>query len=220
MKGRVWLFALVVGSALSAEAQAAKPFRWPRMESLETIQVSSVLQADGTPVQLKILRVRQSVPELVQRYADAFYGAGLYMMDGKDQPQLTEEPMLTGLDPRRRITYTVFFQDQGDGTTRLILGEANFALRTEEKLDDIAPLMPGAEASMRSQDEDARVLSYLVKASEAEVQAFYTKALADQGWRPHDEVGVFRRKDETLQMLSQAREDGKRSVVLMLRRAR
>lgn len=218
--GATLLLALLLG----ASAAAAKPrrFLWPAMDAIEEVRVSEIVQADGTPVAMKILRVRERPKDLLQRYATAFEKGGLYLMPGKDQPQVSKVPMLTALDPVRRITYSVFFQANKDGTTTLILGEANFALRSKTRPGDFAPLVPGAENVLRTEQESGQVLSFRVKATEAEVQTFYRDMLPKDRWvegtLEGSSEGTWRRGNEELQLFQEAAEGGARAVVLMRRR--
>ena len=205
---------------LSAAAQGRPRFRWPALDVVEEIPIHGVVHAQGTPVLLKSLIVREPLAPLVQRFATAFGEAGLYLMPGKEQPQLSQMPMLTAVDPSRRLTYTVFFKRGAGATTQVILSEANFALRSDTPPGEAAPLHPAAQNVLRSSDEGGKVISFTVKASEAEVRAFYAKSLGNDGWsrekRPEDDEEIFRRGSQTLQLFTEETKSA-RSVVLLIR---
>ena len=204
---------------LAAPAAGLPPrFKWPALEPLEEIPIAGAIQAEGTPVALRSLTLREPLQPLVQRFATAFEEAGLYLLPGKDQPQLSKMLMLTAVDPNRRLSYTVFFQKNPDGTTNVILSEANFALQQRPEAQELALVPPRAENVLRSRDEDGQVLSFRLRATASEVKGFYAEKLSQDGWqRIADEDGTFRRGSQTLQLFTEAQDGGVHSVVLLLR---
>ncbi|MBZ4395767.1 hypothetical protein K8625_08650 [Myxococcus sp. AS-1-15] len=190
------------------------------MRVLEQVDASEVLDANGVPVVLRAVVVKDSAQDLVQRFADAFRAGGLHVPPGSEQPQLASgAAMLTGVDMYRGLTYTVILQPQEGGVTLVYLGEANHALAREPSIaGDVATLPPGAHGVMRVSDESSRTLSFQVPMSEAEVRTFYAQALGRDGWRLADgETSVYTRPGEELRIIQAPAEKGLRSVVLVHR---
>jgi hypothetical protein len=207
-----------------APAPAPKPprFTWPNPDVLEELEVPGIVQARGVPMKLRAIRVRRHAQEMVDLYLDAFARSGLYVPPPKHQPQLTRELTLTGLDTERLIAYTVIVQPNPDGTTSLMLGESNLALlgKTASSGQDPAPLFPGAQGVMRTDQEGAQVLVFRAKAKPEEVQSFYREVLGRSGFiepEPALQPGVFARKGEQLQLTVHPREGGEVSVALIHR---
>ncbi|WP_235685637.1 MULTISPECIES: hypothetical protein [Corallococcus] len=208
--------------ALSAGAQDAgvpdaPRFAWPRLQVLEQVESSNLVEAGGIPVALRAVHVKEPVRVLVQRFADAFRDGGLYVPPGKEQAQYANNAvMLTALDPRRRITYTVVLMPQVDGTTQLYLGEANHALARPPQADgDFAPLPPQATGVLRVNAEGSRTLTFQVPLAGSQVQAFYDDALAKAGWKRGDEPGLYSRPGAELRLTHQPGSPGQTSVVLL-----
>jgi hypothetical protein len=127
--------------------------------------------------------------------------------------------MLTAIDPKRQLTYTVKFHSEPDGSTTLVLGEANFGLRrTVTQANDFAPLFPGSEAVVRSNAETGSVISYSVQAPAQEVLKFYRKTLLERGfhWSTEDlEEGTFERGNTEIRVALNPGDGGRTGVVLL-----
>ncbi len=187
---------------------------------LEHVEVSEIVEAGGVPVALRAVLVKERLQEAVQRLADAFTRAGLYVPPGSEQPQFASGAvMLTAVDARRRVTYTAILQPREDGATTLYLGEANHMLRREPvAAGDFAPLPPGASKVLRVGSESARTMAFHVPLSAADVDAFYARALAQHGWRrAEDAPDFYTRVGEELQLIHEPGEGGLRAVVLVYR---
>ncbi|RKG68882.1 hypothetical protein D7V80_10775 [Corallococcus sp. CA054B] len=198
--------------------QAAPRFAWPRLQVIAHVEASDIVEAGGIPVALRAVHVKESIRDLVQRFADAFRDGGLYVPPGKEQAQYANNAaMLTALDPKRRITYTVVMMPQPDGTTTLYLGEANHALaRPPEAAGDFAPLPPRANGVLRVNAEGSRTLTFQVPLTGPQVDAFYDDALAKAGWKRGDEPGLYSRPGAELRLSHQpSKEEGQRDVVLI-----
>lgn len=196
-------------------------FAWPRLQVLEYVEASEIVDAGGVPVALRAVRVKERLPELIQRLADAFRDGGLYVPPGSQQPQLASGVvMLTAVDAPQKITYTAILRPEEDGTTTLYLGEANHALRRDPAAaGDFAPLPPGARDVLRVGSEGSRTLSFQVPLPAGEVDAFYAGSLKRAGWRhaDGDEAGLYTRSGEELRVVHEPGPDGLRSVVLVYR---
>lgn len=227
--GRVAAALLSLLLGLPARAQApdagapdsgvpdAPRFAWPRLQVLAHVESSDIVEAGGIPVALRAVHVKENIRDLVQRFADAFRDGGLYVPPGKEQAQYANNAaMLTALDPKRRITYTVVMMPQQDGTTMLYLGEANHALaRPQEAVGDFAPLPPRANGVLRVNAEGSRTLTFQVPLTGPQVDAFYDDALAKAGWKRGEEPGLYSRPGAELRLTHQPAKDGQRGVVLI-----
>jgi hypothetical protein len=216
--------------ALSARAQKAPDagvpdagmpeaprFAWPRLQVLAQAESRDIVEAGGIPVALRAVHVKEHVRDLVQRFADAFRDGGLYVPPGKEQAQYANNAvMLTALDPRKGITYTVVMMPQADGTTTLYLGEANHALaRPPRASGDFAPMPPGATGALRVNAEGSRTLTFEAPLTESQVRAFYDDALAKAGWKRGDEAGLYARPGAELRLTLQSGGPGRTSVVMV-----
>ncbi|WP_342378476.1 hypothetical protein NVS55_03775 [Myxococcus stipitatus] len=202
------------------DAQSAPRFVWPSLRVLEQVDASEVVEAGGVPVVLRAVVVKDSVQDLVQRFADAFRAGGLHVPPGNEQPQLASgAAMLTAVDMYRGLTFTVILQPQEGGVTLVYLGEANHTLRREPSAEgDVATLPPGAHQVLRVNDEGSRTMSFLVPMSASEVDTFYAQVLGRDGWRRADgDASSYTRANEELRVVHELAEGGLRSVVLILR---
>lgn len=186
--------------ALPAAAQRAQPaFAWPQPRLLGVVEVPGTLNALGIPVRVRVLTLEGDPADLWPLYAEAFRSAGLFIPPRPRQVHLPWAPMLTALDVRRRISYSVSLYPNPDGTTTTaVLGEANLALRAAGAAQPFAPTFPGAEELVTSLQEGARVMSYRARATAAQVDAFYADTLSQSGFERGDQSGVFTRGDEVL----------------------
>ncbi|MBN9688578.1 MULTISPECIES: hypothetical protein [unclassified Corallococcus] len=200
-----------------AGAPAEPRFAWPRLQVIAHVESSDIVEAGGIPVALRAVHVKENIRDLVQRFADAFRDGGLYVPPGKEQAQYANNAaMLTALDPKRRITYTVVMMPHADGTTTLYLGEANHALaRPQTAAGDFAPLPPQANGVLRVNAEGSRTLTFQVPLTGPQVEAFYEDALAKAGWKRGDEPGAYSRPGAELRLTHQPSKDGQRGVVLI-----
>ncbi|MBU8899334.1 hypothetical protein KRR26_27325 [Corallococcus sp. M34] len=202
------------------DAGAEPPrFAWPLFRVVSHVEASEVVEAAGLPVALRAVQVKESPAEVVQKLADAFLAAGLFVPPGREQPQLARNAaMLTAADMERGLTYTAILQAQPDGTTLVYLGEANHVLRrAPDASPDFAPLPPDAREVLRVGGEGSRTLAFHVALSGEQVDAFYARALPAAGWRRGDEAGLYTRANEELRVVHQPGAGGLRAVVLVYR---
>jgi hypothetical protein len=206
---------------LSASAWAERPrFTWPTPDAFEAAEVPGTLQAQGVPMKLKAVRVHHPPQQMVDLYFAAFERAGLYIPPEKDQVRLFADLTLTALDPKRNISYTVIFQDNRDGTTTLILGEANLALRGAPPADAAVPLFPGATGAVHAESEGARTVTYATPAAGKDVLAFYRDALTRAQFLPQSadaESAVYQTDAEELTVSARPDEKGQTRVVVVSR---
>lgn len=213
--------AMVVGLVVllgAGEAAAQRlPFSWDVPKVLETVDVPGVMNANGIPVKLRSVKSAERPEVILQHLVDRFEAWNFYIPPSKDRTQWLKEPQLTALDTERLISYTFFLQSNPDGTTTVVLGEANLGQR-QQKTSPIAPVFPGAKEVMSSHLEVARSLSYLVPAARTspDVQGFYRKELTRAGYT-EVEPDTYRRGTEELQVTVRPAKGGHLSVIVLSR---
>jgi hypothetical protein len=190
-------------------------YRWSVPQQLDYVASIGVQVTDGVPMVLEMARSSMPVDLLIQHYVDDFQAAGLFIPPLDVQASPMAEPRLTALDPERLVAYTVIFQPNPDRTTTLYLGTADMKQYRPPGGANLewAPMMPGAEKLMRTELEGMQSAVYAVRASEADVLAFYRQALGAQGYT-EAEPGTFQRGQEELRVFSNPTDDGGRSVGL------
>lgn len=208
---------LAVVALLLAASPATAPthFAWPTPNAIEAVDVPGVVWSNGIPMKLHAVRVRHHPQEMVDIYMAAFRKAGFYIPPPKHQIEVTRELMLTAFDPARFISYSVIFQPNPDGTTTLILGEANLNLAKKPQVS-FAPLYPGAAHPMHAHFEGAEVETYDTAAAPDAIEAFYRKTLPRDGFRAL-KSGAFQRGGERIRLSVTADAKTKRSHVTLIR---
>jgi len=211
--------ALVVAWAvvLSAGEAAAQqlPFTWDVPKVIETVEVPGIMRADGIPVKLRSVKSAERPEVILQHMVDRFEAWGFYIPAKRSQ--WLKEPQLTALDTERLISYTFVIQPNPDGSTTVVLGEANLAL-WEKQVLTIAPVYPDAVDVMNTDVEVARTLSYRVPASKStpDITGFYRKELTQLGYA-ETEPNTYRKGAEEL-LVTVSPPKGGFMVVTVLRR--
>ncbi len=119
---------LLVLGAGEASAQRL-PFTWDVPKVIEEIEVPGLMRADGIPVKLRSVKSAERPEVILQHLVDRFEAWGFYIPPKRTQ--WLREPQLTALDTERLISYTFIIQTNPDGTTTVVLGEANLGLCEE-----------------------------------------------------------------------------------------
>jgi hypothetical protein len=194
------LAAAALGQAAAAAdggvpAGARGGFVWDIPEVVHEVSVPGTLVSGGLPMSIRAVKSRWKADALLKKLAADFLRAGLWIPPPSAQPQILPLPYLAALDGRTLVSYSVFFQENRDGTTTLILGVA--ALERRGKSTPLAPVFPGGSSLLTSDVEGMRAMSYSVRAAPAEVQAFYRDVLGRGGYR-EAAPGRFLRGTETL----------------------
>jgi hypothetical protein len=197
---RPGLLLLLLGVS-AARAADPLPFAWPTPGLIEETEVPGIVQSRGIPMKLRAVRVKPGPDEMLRTYLKAFQLAGFYLPPPKDQVELFRDLSLTALDYRRWISYTVIFQANRDGTTTLIMGEANIARRQPPEADDSTPLFPGATSVLRANAEGSDSVTFRAKAAPVEIFGFYRDLLG----REHFQVQESNEQDLAL-------SDGRREM--------
>jgi hypothetical protein len=193
--------ALVIAPALAR----ADEFKWDIPDVVADVDVPGVMLATGIPVKMHAVVSKRHYQDVAAYVVKSFEKQGLYIAPPSHQPQVTREPQLTGLDPQRKISYTVILQPNKDGTTTVILGEANLGKVQNPDGPDFAPLYPGAKNVLRTDVEAMKTVIYDVGAPRAEVEAFYQESLKRAGYAPAS-LGSFRKGADEIQLQVSTKE--------------
>jgi len=223
---------LALAAALSLGAAPGKPapkpvaagaqasFAWPTPDLIEAADVQGPMTTEGIPLRLRAVRLKHSLDELAPLYVAAYRRAGFYIPPRAHQVDLFRDPALTALDTRHFISYTAIFQENPDGTTTVVLGEANLGLARPSNAPPGLPLYAGAAHLSRATFEGSGVVSYEAAASPKAVRAFYQDQLGKLGFASSanaEDADVFRKGEIELSLHLAAQEHGKTAVVLILK---
>jgi len=196
------------------------PFAWPTPDLIEDADVQGPMRVQGIPIRLRAVKLRHSLDELAPLYLHAYEQAGFYIPPGEHQVDLFRDPSLTALDTRRFISYTAIFQKNPDGSTTVILGEANLSLYRPANVPPGFPMIAGAAHVSSVHFEGSQVLTYDAPAKPDAVRAFYAKALGKLGFAPGTaplDANVFRKGANELQLELASGDTGRTSVVIVMR---
>jgi len=180
----------------------------------ERVPIEGHLEALRTPVQARAYRVKMK-PAEVARWVDAsFRRHGLYIPPPKDRFQIDGAPQLTAYDHPSRQSYTAIFKDNGDGTTTLIAGSADLSKALWTTAGQTLPAMPGASDVVEASSETGLTVTYLVKASEGEVDAFYAETFRKSGFTHEQAQSGWVKDGQRVQLLQAAWGKDHRAVAL------
>ncbi|OJT18817.1 hypothetical protein BO221_39530 [Archangium sp. Cb G35] len=205
--------------AASARRAAASgqpvAFSWDVPRVLEWVEMPGVMRADGIPVKLRSVKSAEKPQVILQHLVDRFEAAGFYIPPDHHRTQWLAEPQLTALDTDRLISYTFVLQPNPDGSTTVVLGEANLGLARREQ-SAFAPVFPGGTDLMQSEMEGARTMTYLAAAEQDKVRDFYLKELRGAGYSETSE-GTWRRGGEELRVSVRPVKEGRVAVIVLRR---
>jgi hypothetical protein len=206
------LLLAVLWGAGNASAQPV-PFSWDVPKVLEAVEMPGVMRADGIPVKLRSVKSAEKPQVILQHLVNRFEAAGFYIPPDKHRTQWLAEPALTALDTDRFISYTFALQPNPDGTTTVILGEANLGMARRERAA-FAPVFPGGKDMMQSEMEGARTMTYLAEAEPEKVRAFYVEQLRGAGFS-ETSAGTWRRNGEELRVSVRPVKEGRVAVIVL-----
>lgn len=187
-----------------APARAGEPLRWDVPRVIASVPVSGEMSALGVPLRVSAVRSEERVEALFDHFLALFKRAELFIPPRGGQFQIPGGLQLTGLDPIRRISYTVIFQPNPDGTTTVILGEADLYRRQDPGAPRDVPIFPGGSDVLTVDAEGGgKTVTYRVRAAPAEVSAFYREVLKKAGYA-EGEDGTFARRGEEIRVLAQS----------------
>lgn len=215
LRAGVLLLAVLWGAGAASAQQAA--FSWDVPRVLEAVEMPGFMRADGIPVKLRSVKSAEKPQAILQHLVNRFEAAGFYIPPDKHRTQWLAEPQLTALDTERLISYTFVLQPNPDGTTTVVLGEANLGMARREQ-SAFAPVFPGGTDMMQSEMEGARTLTYLASAEPAKVRDFYLTELRGAGFT-EESPGTWRRGGDELRVSVRPIKEGRVAVIVMRRMA-
>ncbi|WNG53987.1 hypothetical protein F0U59_03655 [Archangium gephyra] len=193
------------------------PFAWDVPRVLESVEMPGFMRADGIPVRLRSVKSAEKPQVILQHLVDRFEAAGFYIPPDHHRTQWFQEPQLTALDTDRLISYTFLLQPNPDGSTTVILGEANLGMARREQAA-FAPVFPGGKDVMQSEMEGARTMTYLAQTEPEKVRDFYLKELSGAGFS-ETSMGTWRRGGEELRVSVRPVKEGQVAVIVLRRNA-
>jgi hypothetical protein len=211
-----WVLGLMLALGAGEAAAQRLPFTWDVPKVVEEIEVPGIMRADGIPVKLRSVKSTERPEVILQHMVDRFQAWGFYIP--RKRTQWLREPQLTALDTDRLISYTFIIQTNPDGTTTVVLGEANLREKTA-KMSPIAPVYPGAKEVVTSDLEVARSVTYLLSGQASpDVEGFYRRELTQLGYTQL-EPGIYRKGTEELMVTVRPAKGNQLSVVVLSRTA-
>lgn len=181
------------GVAVDA-GQARTEFEWSVPDVLEVVPVDGEMESMGIPVRASAVRTKLKGEPLVQHFAKLFRDAGFLTVPPKELIQLRGLPQITGYDPDTRISYTAMFQANPDGTTTVILTEADLAAQKPPSKDESLPLPEDAKSVVRAKMESSQVLSFQTREKPDALLARF-KAWAESAGMAETEPGHYEKGD-------------------------
>ena len=178
------LIALALLLLTAAPAPTRVPFAWPTPDLIEQVDVPGTLRSGSIPIRLRAVRLRRSVEQLYPLYRDAYRRSGFFSPPPRAQVNLFNNPAITAIDPYRMISYTAIFQANRDGTTTVVLGEANLSIPATPATAGV-PVPPSARAVLRTSFEGGEVIAYEAGPAD-EVRRFYGDVLGRAGYAKVD----------------------------------
>lgn len=206
--------ALVVALALSAAPDAGTaPFSWNVPGQLELVPVGKKMERNGLPMVLFVARSSWEVDRLLLHYAARFLEAGYFVPPKMGRIRGLKLPRVIALDDVKMVSFLVYGWSEPDGTTTLVLGASDLGHRRPVVAANGLPVFPGAKSTTTFDVEQATALSFVAKATEAEVIDFYRSVLPSAGWRER-EPGTFIRETRAVRVL--AKKQGAALSVVVL----
>jgi hypothetical protein len=161
-----------------------------------------------------LARSRWELDRLLLHYAARFADAGFFIPPKLGRLPGLKLPRVVALDDVRRVSFLVYGWPEADGTTTLVLGAADLAHRKPATVGGL-PVFPAATAVTSFNVEAATALSFVAKATEAEVIDFYRSVLPSGGWQER-EPGTFIKAGRAVRVLSKKQPgSGALSIVVL-----
>lgn len=210
---------MVVVSLLASgpDAGSAQPFSWDVPEQVQLVPVGQRLERNGLPMVVYLARSRWDLDRLLIHYAARFAEAGYFIPPKLGRLPGLKLPRVVALDDVKMVSFLVYGWPEADGTTTLVLGAADLAHRKPTAVGGL-PVFPAARAVASFNVEAATALSFVAKASEAEVIDFYRSVLPSGGWRER-EPGTFVKEGRAVRVLSKRQKGSDELSIVVLEEA-
>jgi hypothetical protein len=182
--------------------------------------VADKLESLDTPVYARAFRVRMKFPDAWDWVFKSFVRHKLFVPAAENRGQLDGLPQLTGYDHHTRQSYTAIFKDNGDGTLTVIAGRADLSagawVHASEK-PPAMPAMPGATDVTQTNSEAGLTMTYVVKASPQEIEAFYAEVFEKNGFKRDDDAKGWVKRGQLVEVQHTPRGKETRAVALTAR---
>jgi hypothetical protein len=201
-------------------AQAQKkphPFEWNVPGMVSHVDVAGLVETQGIPMKLNSVDSTWMPPELFNAFLKQFTEAGFYLPPPKYQLIVHGAASLTAMDVQRQLVYTVIMRVNPDGkTTKVLLSTANMGLAKPPSDAAFAPVYPGSHDLITSNVEVGRTLGYVTRATPQELNAFYSKAMAEAGFK-EERPGLYSKDRELIEVMARPLANGELSVLVISR---
>lgn len=201
------------GPAHFPDGGAMGQFHWDVPDIIEDVPVQGPLMSAGIPIKAHAVRTRWKGQELVLHIIRKFGEAGLWIAPPNRMIQLEGLPQLTAYNPLERISYTVMFQANPDGTTTLILSEAFLGQREPPGSFDLSH-PPGAARLVTHQSEGMSTATYTTHLKPEQLVAHYAPQLEKRGLSASEELH-FEGTAGSVDLMFAPQRDGGTSVVVI-----
>jgi hypothetical protein len=205
----------------AAPAPPAPPnkraFEWNVPGIVSHVDVVGLVQAQGVPMKLNAVESTWMPPELFNHFLKEFTEAGFYLPPPKHQLVVHGAASLTAMDVERELVYTVIMRVNPDGkTTKVLLGTSNMGLARKPSDTAFAPVYPGATNLVTTNVEVGRTVGYSVHATPEELNAFYSKAMVQAGFK-EERPGLYSKDRELIEVFVKPQAPGELSVLVVSR---
>jgi hypothetical protein len=206
-------------TSLVVVALSVDPFEG--MPNVELVApVSGKLESLNTPVEARAYRLKMKPAEAWDWVFKSFVRHNLFIPAAENRGELVGAPQLTGYDHHTRQSYTAIFKANADGTTTLIAGKADLSTGAwvhASEGEKPMPAMPGATGFAQTSSEAGLTMTYLVKATGEEVDAFYAEVFRKSGFQRDEERKGWVKSGQLVELHHGPRGKDVRSVALTAR---
>jgi hypothetical protein len=204
-------------AAVALLCSAAAPFRADQLvvpEAIEQTEIPETMRALGVPVKLRAVRSKLKAEPLIEHFQAAFERAGLFVPESGELRSAANLIQVTAFDVEKRTSVSVLLQPNLDGTTTVVIGEANLGKAKKDNAPAFAPVFPGAIGLLVANLEIGQSLSFSANAQPEEVAGFYRETLTAAGYK---EVasGQFERQGSLIRIWLKPRSGEPLGVVLV-----
>lgn len=206
-------------SAIPAAEPQKKPhpFEWNVPGMVSHVDVAGLVETQGIPMKLNAVDSTWMPPELFNSFLKQFTEAGFYLPPPKHQLIVHGAASLTAMDVERKLVYTVIMRVNPDGkTTKVLLSTANMGLAKTPNDAAFALVYPGSHDLITSNVEVGRTLGYVTRATPQELNAFYSKAMAEAGFK-EERRGLYSKDRELIEVMAKPLASGELSVLVISR---
>ncbi len=177
------------------------------------VTVPSEIWVEGIPTRIRVANSTWKADDLFRHYFVLFQKSRFYIPPEKEQLRVGGSIQLTGMEVGSDVTVTVVLTPMPDKTTKVILGQADFArYRKPGAADDEIPLGPGADKPLRTHAEGLQSVGYGTAAADSALFQHYDRELTKRGFKKVKE-GVYDNGKKQFRVTINHSADGKKHVL-------